>query len=86
MQAPVIVMSRFGHIKDRERILEDSNSLTDTGQGDRQVGRKAQISNITAAKTYAPIPLLHVGHIDLGQCIRHHSIMPGTKSHVENAP
>lgn len=39
----------------RQRSCISTNIVLDTGQGERQVGRKAQISNITAAKTYAAI-------------------------------
>ena len=51
MQAPVIVMSMF------ELLILAICVLTwlDTAAGDRQVGKKAQISNITAAKTVADI-------------------------------
>jgi hypothetical protein len=43
------------------RSMPPSNGILDTQSGDRQVGRKAQISNITAAKTYAPRPVTFVG-------------------------
>lgn len=39
-------------------IADDiANPSTDTNAGDRQVGRRAQLSNITAAKTYDPLPV-----------------------------
>lgn len=50
MQAPVVVMSLSFH-----RLFAQLLTITlktDTQAGDRQVGRKAQLSNITAAKTY----------------------------------
>ena len=34
------------------KLFSMLTSLPDTQNGDRQVGRKAQLSNITAAKTY----------------------------------
>lgn len=36
------------------QLLLLANSPIDTNAGDRQVGRRAQLSNITAAKTYDP--------------------------------
>ena len=53
MQAPVVVMSMFlpshGSL---DRVLTGVR-LQDTSAGDRQIGRRAQLSNISAAKTYA---------------------------------
>jgi len=49
MQAPVVVLSMsFPSLFCHRTYL---TSRTDTGAGDRQFGRKAQLSNITAAKT-----------------------------------
>lgn len=54
MQAPVVVMSTFRHCLE---LRQPTNTLTDTQTpgGERQFGRKAQLSNITAAKTVADI-------------------------------
>lgn len=57
MQAPVVVMSkstarRLGSsIKLATPLYITDQISADTQNGDRQVGRKAQMSNITAAKT-----------------------------------
>lgn len=63
MQAPVLVMSMRARPSfpqagwmvmmaiHRQTTFADF-SFADTNSGDRQVGRKAQMSNIAAAKTY----------------------------------
>lgn len=54
MQAPVLVMSAYFQIflyLAFQNVTADSLILIDTQSGDRQTGRKAQLSNITAAKT-----------------------------------
>jgi hypothetical protein len=59
MQAPVLVMSMSKYnsclhssFESSYFYLYDTNKfLADTQSGDRQTGRKAQLSNITAAKT-----------------------------------
>ena len=56
MQAPVVVMSRVFRYSTRFMAVV-SNVDIDTQSGDRQVGRKAQLSNITAAKTYVTLYL-----------------------------
>jgi hypothetical protein len=62
MQAPVLVMSTSNLLLPRscsllfEHRLADTSSFADTQSGERQTGRKAQLSNIAAAKTYARFP------------------------------
>jgi hypothetical protein len=58
MQAPVLVMSRSRTTAASNRALKlilcpynTDRFLADTQSGERQTGRKAQLSNITAAKT-----------------------------------
>lgn len=53
MQAPVVVMSTLPLIPVNRLYWLLLTRRIDTNAGDRQVGRRAQLSNITAAKTYA---------------------------------
>lgn len=59
MQAPVVVMSECIYFLNQTslRVLIQK---PDTNAGDRQVGRKAQLSNIAAAKTYANSPAFRI--------------------------
>ena len=61
--------------------------ILDTQAGDRQVGRKAQLSNITAAKTYVwdMIPHTRLSKAEKLQSSRYHTVMSGTQGYAEDA-
>lgn len=83
MQAPVVVMSR--HTLHTCWRPCDWPSQIDTGSGERQVGRKAQISNITAAKTWVTVFILaHEQYWQTFKSRRYHSIMSRAQSDVED--
>ena len=55
MQAPVVVMSKTLHYVRALELVANRKTDTQTPGGERQFGRKAQLSNITAAKTVSDI-------------------------------
>ena len=75
MQAPVIVMSQS------QSFLIDVRKLIslDTQSGDRQFGRKAQLSNITAAKTCDTLPIFYLEWLlidQVSQTLFDHVLVP----------
>lgn len=82
-------------MKDETKRTRSNVDCLDTNAGDRQVGRKAQLSNIAAAKTYvgnlsplvpsfAVLLLLTDQPLHM-QCRGYYSIMLGPQGHVEDA-